>query len=446
MPYAVVLVLGSAIGVLHASPASFIVRDLRGPLYVLLAFTATVLLFRDGDRRTALRVMTGVLWSAAILVGLESATGLRVLAGRVESVDPVDSAFTGVGLDATRFLVAPKDLALLCCCAAMALLLRGGVTRLWTRLGPALLVPSAFLVFFTFSRRALLALAVATVFVLLVTRLSRVVVQLVVMAPVVAGLIAVLALAPLPPDSYVSQQAQAFSDRVLTGITSQARSQDQGIAWRAVEDKYAVERALGSPVVGLGLGAAYRPDVPGQPFVGDDKAYGRTYVHNFYLWFAVKLGLLGLAALALFLLRPIVAATRVTARSEEQDDQVLLAVVAGVVGLCAVNWVAPVFNEPATAIVLGCAVGVMRLRAPVRGVPVRGGAARSANAHAAVGAGADGSEDGVLEHDTHAEMQDPEVPTRQESRNFRATSPPGGGPVSRQRRRGAIGSRHRAVT
>ena len=362
-PFAVVLALGTAIGLMNGWSVSFILRDIRGPIYLLLAFTATVLLFRKADGRAALRVMACVLWSAAILVTVESLTGRQLLAGRVETVDRIAPGLSSAGLDATRFLVAPKDLALLCCCAGLVLLLRGGGPKMlpW---GPVILLPSLGLVFFSFSRRAFLAFAVAIVFVFLVTRLSRVIVRVLVMAPVVVGIFAVSVLMPLSADSYVSRQANAFSDRVLTGLGSEARSQDKGLAFRDSEDEYAVKSVLSSPVVGLGLGATYRPDLPGQPFQGEDEAYGRTYAHNFYLWLGVKLGVLGLAAFALFVLRPVAAATSITSRSNDPNDQVLLAVAAGVVGLCAVNWVAPIFNEPATAVVLGCALGILRLRAP----------------------------------------------------------------------------------
>jgi hypothetical protein len=363
-PLAGVLVLGTAIGLLNGWSVSFILRDIRGPFYVLLAYAATVLLFRKTDERAALRVMAGVLWASAILVAVESLSGLQLLAGRIETVDGVEPGQGTAGLDATRFLVPPKDLALLCCCAGLALLLRGGGPKLWPWWGPVLLLPSVEIVFFSFSRRAFLALALAILFVLLVTRLSHVIVRLLLVTPVVIAALAVLALTPLSANSYVSRQTTAFSDRVLTGLGSEARSQDKGLAFRTLENDYAVKSVLASPVVGLGLGATYRPNLPGQPFKGGDQAYGRTYAHNLYLWLCVKLGLLGLVALALFIFRPVAAITSVTAGSSDPQDQVLLAVAVGVVGLCAVNWVAPVFNEPGTAVVLGCALGLLRLRAP----------------------------------------------------------------------------------
>ena len=361
--YAGVLVLGTAIGLLNGWSASFILRDVRGPLYVLLAYAATVLLYRKADQRVALGVMAGVLWAAGILVAFESFTGLQLLAGRIETVDRVDPGQGSGGLDATRFLVAPKDLALLCCCAGLALLLRGGGPKLWPWWGALILLPSLEIVFFSFSRRAFLALGLTLVFVLVVSNLSRVVVRLLLIAPVVIGTLAVLVFAPIPANSYLSRQTSAFSDRVLTGLSSEARSQDKGLAFRSLENEYAVRSVLSSPAIGLGLGATYRPNLPGQPFHGADQAYGRTYAHNLYLWLGVKMGLLGLVALALFILRPVVAVTRATTGSSDLQDQVFLAVAAGVVGLCAVNWVAPIFNEPGTAIVLGCAVGLLRLRA-----------------------------------------------------------------------------------
>jgi O-antigen ligase len=348
---------------------SYILRDLRGPVYVLLAFSATVLLYRERDRRTALWVTSGLLWCTAFLVFAESSTGVRLLGGRVEEVARVEAALSGAGLDATRFLVAPKDLALLCCCGALALILRGGTVGLWPRWGPALVAPAALLVFFSFSRRAFLALALAIVVTILVTSLARVVVRALVIFPLVAGIVTVIPLLPVSPDSYVSRQTVAFSDRVIAGLSDEARSEDEGIAFRAAENQYALESMLRSPVVGLGLGATYRPGLPNERVPDDDPAYGRTFIHNFYLWGAVKLGLLGLAALAFFMLRPIVATAKVSSRRDGQSDHVVIALAAGVVGLCGVNWVAPVFNEPATAIVLGCALGILRLHAPGRAAP-----------------------------------------------------------------------------
>lgn len=358
-PYAVALGLAAVIGIAHQAPVSFLLRDLRGPAYVLLAYVSTVKLGVDRDGRRLAHVLAAVLWATAALVVLESVSGLQLLAGRVETVDRVEAALSGTGLGATRFLVAPKDLAVLVCCAAAALLLRGTGQGMWRRFGVALLLPSVTLVFFAFSRRALLAVGVAVVFAVLVSNLSRIVVRGLVVLPVTALCLVVISLLPVSQDSYVARQASAFSSRVVNGLSGTARAQDKGIAFRQLEGTYAVASVQSSPAVGHGLGATYRPNVPGQPFFGTERAYGRTYVHDFYLWLAVKLGVLGVGAFALFVLTPIASVARRARRDD--SDELVLALAAGVAGLCAVNVVSPVFNEPATAVVLGCALGIVEL-------------------------------------------------------------------------------------
>jgi O-antigen ligase len=323
-----------------------------------------VLLYRDEDARAVRRVLTGVLWSTAVLVVVESASGLRLLTGRVETVNGVTPVRGSAGLDATRFLVPSKDLALLVCCAALALILRGGSRGLWSRLGPALLVPSVALVFFSFSRRALLAAAAAALFVLLVSSAPRVLVRVLVLVPIASLAVTVLLLVPLPQDSYVARQADAFTTRVVEGLGADARAQDLGIAFRNLENQYAWASFRESPAVGHGLGATYRPDLPGQPFTAADRDFGRTYAHDFYLWLAVKLGLLGVLTFAVFVIAPLHALVKKYAGSAVDRSRLLLPVAAGVVGLCAVNVVSPVFNEPATAVLLGCTLGLLRLRAP----------------------------------------------------------------------------------
>ena len=75
---------------------SFLLRDVRGPIYVLISYAATVYMYRETDARPALRTLSDVLWVTAALVTAESILGLYVLAGRVEVVDRVEAALSGV--------------------------------------------------------------------------------------------------------------------------------------------------------------------------------------------------------------------------------------------------------------------------------------------------------------------------------------------------------------
>jgi len=53
-------------------------------------------MYRETDARPALRTLSDVLWVTAALVTAESILGLYVLAGRVEVVDRVEAALSGV--------------------------------------------------------------------------------------------------------------------------------------------------------------------------------------------------------------------------------------------------------------------------------------------------------------------------------------------------------------
>jgi O-antigen ligase len=57
----------------------------------------------------------------------------------------------------------------------------------------------------------------------------------------------------------------------------------------------AVPQIKAHPVLGLGLGAHYRPFIPHRDHPGFD---GRGFIHNSHLWLMVKTGLLGYAAMA----------------------------------------------------------------------------------------------------------------------------------------------------
>jgi O-antigen ligase len=66
------------------------------------------------------------------------------------------------------------------------------------------------------------------------------------------------------------------------------------LRWRDFEYHYALPQVLENPLLGLGLGAQYRPFVRGIDHANFD---GRGYTHNAHLWIILKTGLLGYASL-----------------------------------------------------------------------------------------------------------------------------------------------------
>ena len=353
---------GVVLGLLGGAGTSMVLRDLRGPLYLILAFVVTALTYRDADGHRVVVTIAGVCWAAATLIAVESMGVADVLSGRVETAERVQAGASS--LDAARFLVAPKDLAILVLCVTVVFVLRGFPFDRRHRFLLALTAPAAMVVFFGFSRRAVLALLVAVAFAFMVSSTSRLVVRLLVLVLVSVAVVVLGSSSFLPqtPGSYLLRQVNAFSERVVGGLSGSARSEDLGIAWRELENDYALDAARRAPVIGQGLGATFRPPVRGEPFDPGDRDFGRTYVHNLYLWLAVKLGLVGLGGYCLFVLAPVVAVVRRARRLPAERSGVVLGIAAGVLGIAAVNFVAPVSNEPATAVVLGCALGFLHVQ------------------------------------------------------------------------------------
>ncbi len=65
--------------------------------------------------------------------------------------------------------------------------------------------------------------------------------------------------------------------------------QQSSLRWRDFEYVYAARQIAAHPLLGIGLGARYRPDVPGKDHPAFD---GRAYIHNGHLWILTKAGLL----------------------------------------------------------------------------------------------------------------------------------------------------------
>lgn len=85
-------------------------------------------------------------------------------------------------------------------------------------------------------------------------------------------------------DASLQRLGSLFSSK-----TYQAQ-QDSTLRWRDFEYKYALPQIASHPLIGLGLGARYRPFLPGIDYEGFD---GRWYMHNAHLWMMLKSGLLG---------------------------------------------------------------------------------------------------------------------------------------------------------
>jgi hypothetical protein len=95
------------------------------------------------------------------------------------------------------------------------------------------------------------------------------------------------------PESKAGKLVIAAVERIATVTDSESYAKGSNtstIRWRDFEYTYGFRQVQQHPVLGVGLGADYRPAVFG---IDDEYFDGRGYTHNAHLWLAVKTGLVG---------------------------------------------------------------------------------------------------------------------------------------------------------
>ena len=94
------------------------------------------------------------------------------------------------------------------------------------------------------------------------------------------------------PGSGVSNLVDPAFDRAATLVAGDtyARESTSTLAWRQFEYRYGMPAIWSQPIMGLGLGARYRPFMAGFDHAKFD---GRRYTHNAHLWIVMKTGVVG---------------------------------------------------------------------------------------------------------------------------------------------------------
>ena len=344
-------------------PLDSLIQDLRGPIYIVCGYLIASRLYEETDAGRVVATAAAVLWYTAVMIAASLVTGAELLSGRVN--DGL-SAFTVTGtaeVDAGRFLLDAKGLAYLGVVVGLtALLSPSWPRRRLTLLGLGL--PGLIATFAALSRQSFVALAVSVLVLLALggrLRLDarRTAVASSVVVVVVFALAAAWSGVSSPAGNVVARQLYAFEVRVVQGLFPENAAQSPGNQWRLVEARYALEAFRGAPVLGVGVGEAYRP-LAGEQVFGDAD-YGARFIHNLWLYYVAKTGAVGVAVFLVFLLVPTVGALRQPLR--DRQSVVDVALVAGLVGLAVVNVFEPDFHRVGTAPLLGALLGYLALRA-----------------------------------------------------------------------------------
>ncbi|WP_198152880.1 O-antigen ligase family protein [Pseudofrankia sp. DC12] len=345
-----VLVVGLAIalGFYRANSPNQIFRESH-LLDLALGYYVAASVINSEHQATAMKVAGWTLVEAATMAVLGPLLGVR-LAGREETTHLGDN----VAADATRVLGNAQFLALAVVCILLALYLAGftpSVNRLsfW-------LAPSLVLLLLAFSRNSIIALAATAVFTLLTMRSSETLRRITAAAGVVLAVVVpsyLLLRAALPENplvKYLASQIQAYQLRVFGGLSGSAIQTDPSAQYRLLENTYLVRAINENPVIGHGLGYAYKPPMGTDPS-SFEATLGQFYAHNFYLWIAVKAGLVGATAVLWFAGKSVMWALR-------SHRPAGVAVGAAASAFLVVCLVAPLPLDPSNNLIFGVMLGL----------------------------------------------------------------------------------------
>jgi hypothetical protein len=343
------LVFWVVLGLANGHDPVRVLVDTRLFAYLCLAMFVAASVAGTAVVNHAIRIVPAVLWISAGTTVAASALGFGIAGMQIGAAGSLD------GSESAERLISPATYASVAVlCAVLALWLTGKKSLRDTLVFSA---PALTMVFLSFTRNAVISIAVACLFAVISSHDFRAVRRVAVLGLIVSGLIFLISvgepvLRQVGGLGWALNQFDAFSGRVLGGINGSALASDGSAQFRFdQENVYLVPEIFRSPVFGHGYGYAYKPLETGR-FVTDKGEALRYYAHNFYLWILVKAGVVGFLLFAFSVIAPVLM--RMNARSTAAQ----LAAGSAAAGLLAASFVAPMPLGAPTSVVLGLVVGL----------------------------------------------------------------------------------------
>jgi O-antigen ligase len=148
--------------------------------------------------------------------------------------------------------------------------------------------------------------------------------------------------------------AAALTERFSSIFAGSKLYKSESLEGRRVESKFAIPKIAQHPLLGIGLGNAYRPQI----FPGDND-YLTKYIHNGYLWMLLYIGLVGLLPFLWFCIRFI---SRGYLHWNKIKDAEMGGMLSGftlsVLGALIINIVDPLFRSWFSAVVFSIGIGL----------------------------------------------------------------------------------------
>ncbi len=335
-------------GIANGFALSPVINDARGLVIVGIAVIVAGRVFGTRDAEVSVRVFKWVLWASLATIALGQ-IGLPIHGRSEDAGLYMVGATTYTGSGALRFITSAThaSLATLCICVVLIIAARASFRTVlpW-------MLPATVIVFVSFSRNSLLALAVAILYVMVFHGRVRTVVRaagtLVVGAVLVGVVYGVAQITG--PGNFLAVQVEGYATRVVEGLSPDVLSTDTSALWRARENALMLDAIDQSPLFGHGMGYAYRP--PTGVAGSFEATTAQFYAHNYYYWLPMKVGLIAAVTLGLIVLR-------VLCRRMTNAPGTVIAAASGLAGLLAVSAFAPLPNSPESgaSLLIGALIG-----------------------------------------------------------------------------------------
>lgn len=321
------------IGQLAGNDLKTILQDIRGPAYFVLFLWVVSTIVSRRLIYLMLRILAACL-VAGFLIGVYYA-----LLGKGQHIGFVEAGVSRFPAPNEVFIMSAPLLA------AFVVMWPSGRRRPWFLW--ALLVLSLVGMILALVRGYWIGLAAGIVFLLVVSRVQqrvRLVVGGLFLLAVIMGSMALLN--PALFDSVVTRAAAigAYAD-------------DTSIQYRLIENRAVMRQIEARPVLGNGFGTSY---------LFDFSRYGvapfqKVYIHNNYLWFAQRMGLIGLG-LFVWMMVAFLVSWRGLRRHFVGGDPYLVGLVVGsrvmIVSLLVVSISSPQFNVKGQVAVIAAIMGM----------------------------------------------------------------------------------------
>ena len=325
---------------------SGVLGDFKDLLYYLMFFA--VILFYQNEEEVKDLVMFICLLAALVFFALflEYLTGYNLIYGKKEVPVRIGLLeYSGV----KRTVLQCKDIAFFSVLYGIGILLgsREKLPTIEKVLLAIVIVGGTFSLLITFSRNIYVSLFFCLI---LLFFFSQAKIRLALAGTYIVTVIAAISIIVLTHPAF-SKFYDALSDRVSSITARETYKKDFSLQWRYFENRKAIEAIGRHPFTGVGLGGKYHKE--------EAFPFARRYIHNGYLFLALKMGI---QTLAVFLAISFLILFRGLTTSIRSNDQVTKAIVvaAGLAffGLMISSLVRPNFANSNTVFFIGILWGI----------------------------------------------------------------------------------------